>query len=234
MKNYNEIAESVFERRDHYVAEKKARAKIVKRTVSAVGCCCLVALLGIGVMQSGIFEQAPSTITIDSGKNSEINPGGTIVADNIVINDIEKPEDGNRLVFLEYRDYDLTTFSVSQQIEFPSDLTNVENKAAYTKSSTGEKGGEGSDTILSWYSLIASRPESNRRITIDFSEKHYPTSSLGYGDGEVSTINGKAVTLYHYSDDHYAAKFVSDDYYYFVYAADLTQEEFLETVSTIL
>ena len=72
MKNYNEIAKSVFERRDNYVAEKKARMKIVKHTVSAVGYCCLVALLGFGTWKSGILDQAPITLTGDDSGSAGI------------------------------------------------------------------------------------------------------------------------------------------------------------------
>lgn len=243
MKNYNEVAESVFERRENYLAEKKVRAKIMKRTVSAVSCCCLVALLGFGVMQSGIFEQTPSTIVTDPGKNSETNPGGTVIADNIVINEIKKP-DNNRLALVEYRDYDLSQFAVSQKAKFPADLTIIENMAAYNEEHSVSKPintGDNEDAVtpstgLLWYSLEAStpEPEDGRFISIDFSEEYYPGSALGYGEGEISTINGNAVTLYHYSDDYYSAKFISDGYYYFVHSMSVTEEEFLATLSAIL
>ena len=243
MKSYNEVAESVFERRENYLAEKKARTKIIKRTVSAVSCCCLVALLGFGVLQSGIFEQTPSTLVTEPGKNSDINQGGTIVADNIIFNEIEKPEDHNRLAFLEYRDCDLSQFAVSQKAKFPADLTIIENEAAYNVEHTASKPintGDNEDaftprTGLLWHSLSAStpEPEDGRFISIDFSEKNYPGSSLGYGDGEISTINGNDVTLYHYSND-YAAKFALDGCYYFVHSMSVTEEEFLATLSSIL
>lgn len=45
MKDYREMAEDVLKRRDAYVAERKKR---MRKTVSAVSCVCLAALLGIG------------------------------------------------------------------------------------------------------------------------------------------------------------------------------------------
>lgn len=244
MKSYNEVAESVFERRENYLAEKKARTKIIKRTVSAVSCCCLVALLGFGVLHSGILEQTPSVLG-DMDVDSETLQKGTAVPDyiHIVFNEIEKPRDPNRLAFLEYRDYDLSQFAVSQKAKFPADLTIIENRAAYIEEHTVSKPintGDNEEAVtprtgLVWYSLGAStsEPEDGRFISIDFSEKNYPGSSLGYGDGEISTIDGNAVTLYHYSGD-YAAKFVLDGYYYFVHSMSVTEEEFLATLSSIL
>lgn len=239
MKSYNEVAESVFERRENYLAEKKARTKIIKRTVSAVSCCCLVALLGFGVLHSGILEQTPSVLG-DMDVDSETLQNGTAVPDyiHIVFNEIEKPRDPNRLAFLEYRDYDLSQFAVGQKAKFPADLTIIENTAAYSPKSTGNKKSDVTApyTELNWYRLSAStsEPEDGRFISIDFSEKYYPGSSLGYGDGEISTINGKDVTLYHYSGDNYSAKFVLDGYYYFVHSMSVTEEEFLATLSSIL
>lgn len=239
MKDYNEVAESVFERRENYLAEKKARAKIMKRTVSAVSCCCLVALLGFGVLQSGIFEQTPSVLG-DMDVDSETLQNGTAVPDyiHIVFNEIEEPEDYHRLAFLEYRDYDLSQFAVGQKAKFPADLTIIENTAAYGPKSTGNKEADVTApyTELKWYRLSAltSEPEDGRFISIDFSEEYYPGSALGYGEGEISTLNGNAVTLYHYSDDYYSAKFISDGYYYFVNSMNITEEEFLATLSSIL
>lgn len=50
MKSYNEMADCVFERRDRYnAARAAARKKTLKITAGAI-CCCLVAVLGVGVM----------------------------------------------------------------------------------------------------------------------------------------------------------------------------------------
>ena len=49
MKNYNEIANDLFERRDKCIAEQKARRKTITRITTSVCSFILVALLGIGV-----------------------------------------------------------------------------------------------------------------------------------------------------------------------------------------
>lgn len=57
MKNYNELANELFERRDEYNTVKTQKMIKFKKTVSTLSCVCLVALLGIGVWQSGVVTE---------------------------------------------------------------------------------------------------------------------------------------------------------------------------------
>ena len=50
MKSYNEMADCVFERRDRYNAARAATRKKVQKITAGAACCCLVAVLGVGVM----------------------------------------------------------------------------------------------------------------------------------------------------------------------------------------
>ena len=59
MKNYNEMANSVFKRRDSYETNKKHKRKILTQTLTPICCVCLVFLLGIGFWQGGIFTATP-------------------------------------------------------------------------------------------------------------------------------------------------------------------------------
>ena len=54
MKTYNEMAESVFERREKYIAERRMAMNKMKKTTATVACCCLVAVLSIGVWHGNI------------------------------------------------------------------------------------------------------------------------------------------------------------------------------------
>ncbi len=78
MKNYKEIANSVFERREQYETEKIKKRKIIKRTVTPICCVCLVALLGFGVWQSGLLKKQPIQSAEDSviiGEKDWYGPG---------------------------------------------------------------------------------------------------------------------------------------------------------------
>lgn len=98
MKNYEEMAESVLERRDRYVADRKRKMrKAASAAAGAVSGFCLIAVLGTGVWYAGILnrdqdisdgqsEDAVSEGFLYTGADSgagEILPGGATVGDNI-------------------------------------------------------------------------------------------------------------------------------------------------------
>lgn len=66
MKNCEEMVNSLFERKDRYVAEQKRKRAIITRAVASVCCFSLVALLGFGLWQGGMFDTTPSTTINDS------------------------------------------------------------------------------------------------------------------------------------------------------------------------
>ena len=68
MKTYNEMAESVFERRDKYIAERRMAMYKMKKTTATVACCCLVAVLSIGIWHGNI-----GTSTLPPAVNEELN-----------------------------------------------------------------------------------------------------------------------------------------------------------------
>lgn len=49
MKNYNEIADTIFERRDEYLAQQKAKRKKIAQITSAISCFILVAGISMGM-----------------------------------------------------------------------------------------------------------------------------------------------------------------------------------------
>lgn len=55
MKNCDEMVKDLFERREQYVAEQKRKRKMITRIASSICCVCLVAFMGVGAWQSGIF-----------------------------------------------------------------------------------------------------------------------------------------------------------------------------------
>lgn len=63
MKDYNEIANDIFERRDQYVAEQRKKRKSLVRITAAACSFALVALIGIRVWRSGWLDSTvPPTI----------------------------------------------------------------------------------------------------------------------------------------------------------------------------
>ena len=59
MKNYEEVAKSVFEKSEKYFAEKAVRAKRIKTAVSAMSCFCIAAVImviAVAAINSNLTE----------------------------------------------------------------------------------------------------------------------------------------------------------------------------------
>lgn len=77
MKNYDELTNDLLERRNRYVTDQKRKRKTVISVATSLCCVCLVALLGIGVWQGGMFNsQSPSSLDDSTiiGEKDYINP----------------------------------------------------------------------------------------------------------------------------------------------------------------
>ena len=61
MKNCDEMVNNLLERREQYNADKKRKRKAAMRISSVICCFLLVAVVGFGVWQSGIFNTHPSS-----------------------------------------------------------------------------------------------------------------------------------------------------------------------------
>ncbi|MDE5588248.1 MAG: hypothetical protein K2J60_03790 [Acetatifactor sp.] len=70
MKNYEEMAASVLERRDKYAADRKRK---IRKTASVVSCFCFIAVLGTGIWYAGILNHGRN---ISDGQSEDaVNDG---------------------------------------------------------------------------------------------------------------------------------------------------------------
>ncbi len=81
MKDYNEIASSVLERRDKYIVE---RNKKIKHAALALSCFVVIALAGFGIWKSGVFEKTPAS--------SDTPPSLPLTLSAYAISESEYPE----------------------------------------------------------------------------------------------------------------------------------------------
>lgn len=87
MKTYDEMAESVFRRRDEYILKKKeTRKKTVKLSVS-FACMALVLFAGLGLWQKGRFENKPLNNTEVNGQLTNNTQGKEEqeLADSVIV-----------------------------------------------------------------------------------------------------------------------------------------------------
>ncbi len=80
MKNYDEIANSVFERRDKHIAMQKRKKRIIISTVTPALCCCIVIITSFILWKIGIFSS--NIPVIDNSQNISDNSNNSSTDDN--------------------------------------------------------------------------------------------------------------------------------------------------------
>lgn len=89
MKNYEEMAESVLERRDRYIADRKRK---IRTRASVVSCLCFITVLGTGIWYAGIPNDDLDTANGNKAdvryQNEEaqaeaILPGGAAIGETV-------------------------------------------------------------------------------------------------------------------------------------------------------
>ncbi len=67
MKNYNEVVDSLFQRRDEYCDARKKKMKNFRQVAFGFACVCFTTLLIIGVLKDGVFDSNQNNETGKSG-----------------------------------------------------------------------------------------------------------------------------------------------------------------------
>ena len=73
MKSYEEKAYSALKRIEEETEYRRKRKKNITRILTPVMSLCLAAILGIGIWQSGMFEQSDTPIQGDTSNQSGIS-----------------------------------------------------------------------------------------------------------------------------------------------------------------
>ncbi len=248
MKNYNEIANNVLERRDKYETEKRRRRQIVVKTVTPICCICLVALLGVGVWQGGLFENKPTQIANDSihpGEVDHYDPNESPTKNKIVINNMTSfPTDSTNRLKLDYevRPEDFVKMNKAEINDYygveifpsvPSDIKEWDDEfyGIYRKD-----GGAG-DVYWDQTVLNYANEDFKRKVNIEIKKGSLPALDYGFDESseEKSIINNWKVTIGYSEASHYHhAIFMYKNVGFCVNANGLTQDEFIAVLSSIL
>ncbi len=94
MKNYDEIANSIFERRDEYIAKHKRKKRIIG-TVAPVLCCCIVLITSFGLWKSGLFSNNIPISDSSQNASDNSNNSSTEANQNSTTNSISSSQDDN-------------------------------------------------------------------------------------------------------------------------------------------
>lgn len=92
MKNYDEMANDVLRRIEEHKIVQRNRRKTISRIVTPLCCFCMVAMLGFGMWQGGMFDTKPPAITGEQTFSGDNN--NTDQNDDIGLNDNKQNQGG--------------------------------------------------------------------------------------------------------------------------------------------
>lgn len=258
MKNSEEMVNSLLERRDRYVTEQKKKKAIITRTATSMCCVCLVALLGFGMWQGGMFNTTPSNQTVEdapypgikdnfdeSKGGSPDNPTANNKPDNsaannkIVISTISGIPSNDMRLNLAVEDF--VEMSREEMIEYygidyfpvvPADMEAWEGgRLGIFKRNGGTGEVYWDQNILNY-----SNQDVTRHINIEVAKGNIPF--LDYGifsvEDETSVINNVELKIGLTDDGHYFTEFMYKNVGFIISAKGLTQDEFVSAIASII
>ncbi len=249
MKNCDEMVNSLLERRDRYVAEQGRKRKVLVRTATPVCCACLVALLGFGMWQGGMFwaKEPEQTLNdalypgikdyFDENKGeSAVNPSEN---NKIVINHMEKISSDKMNIalmrddFVEMtRDEMIAYYGVDYIPDVPSDIIPWENERSGIYRRDGGVGEVYWDAGVWNYS----NKDFTRNVNLEVDKGNYVFHDYLYfkGTEEKSVINNIEVLIGLAENGYYYAEFMYNGVGFFLGADGVTQDEFVAIISSII
>ena len=258
MKNSEEMVNSLLERRDKYDAEKKKKRTIITRTVTSMCCFCLVALLGFGVLQGGMFGTTPPAINGDktlSGENSNTNPnestglnnnpqnqsGQTDAPNNnkIVINSIKGISADKMMINLVLGDR--IEMSIEELCEYygvdyvpdvPEDIKIWPDQIGDIYKRNGGTGEVYWDANL----LNFSNEDFTRSVHVEVDKGSYVLQDYLYfkGTEEKSIINNVEIVIGLTESGYYYSEFMYNGVGFLVDAKGVTEDEFVAIIASII
>lgn len=95
MKSYEEVTNNLLKRRERYITEKNRKIKRITMVTGTSFCgCCLVALMGVGVWQSGI-HRGESHVALGSSVVENNDSGSDIVEQQTSTSNVEASQNPN-------------------------------------------------------------------------------------------------------------------------------------------
>lgn len=144
------------------------------------------------------------------------------------INDMIKNRSNTKVV----NNVNIPYLEILTNLEIPNDFDNKEDyRAVYIKNDTKSLK---EDYILNNYEFHYKNTKNEREIVVSFSKDFTPINNYNFGvNNKSSLVNGINVLLYKY-EKTYIAKFQYMKYNFLVEGKNITQEEFMNFVSSII
>ena len=258
MKNYNEMANDVLRRIGEHETAQRNRRKTVSRIVTPLCCFCLVALLGFGMWQGGMFGTTPPAISGEqtlSGDNSNANPnestglnneqqnqgGQTDMPNNnkIVINSIEGVSADKMNINLGLEDR--IVMSIEELCEYygvdfvPDVPDDIEMWPDQIGDVYKRNGGTG-EVYWDHNVLNFSNEDFTRSVHVEVDKGSYVLQDYLYfkGTEEKSVINNIEVLIGLTESGCYYSEFMYKGVGFLIDAKGVTGEEFVAIIASII
>ncbi len=243
MKNRDEMANSLFERRDRYVAEQKRKKTIVTRTAISMCCVCLVTLLGLGLHKGNqALEDALYPGIKDTFDESKSESPDTPDANNkIVINPIDDVSVDRKMNiclfgddFVEMtQDEMIAYYGVNYFPEVPSDI-----KAWEGNEQSGIFKRDGGIGEVYWDTDILnySNEDFTRNIHLEVDKGSNVLQDCFCFDGteEKSIFNNIEVLIGLTDNGYYYAEFMYNGVGFLINANGVTEDEFVAVITSLI
>ena len=249
MKNYDELTNDLLERRDRYVADQKKKRKSLMSVATSLCCFCLVALLGFGMWQGGMFNTTPPDQTLEDalypGIKDNFDESKGESADNpaannrIVINTINGISADRMNINLAVDDFVKMTreemieyYGVDYIPDVPADIKPWEDERSGIYKRDGGTGEVYWDTDI----LNYSNEDFTRSVHVEVDKGSYVLKDYLFFNGteEKSVINNFEVFIGLSENGYYYSEFMYNGIGFLIDAEGVTEEEFVAIISSII
>jgi len=249
MKNYDELTNDLLERRDHYVADQKKKRIRVMSVATSLCCLCLVALLGFGMWQGGMFNTTPPDQTLedalypsikDNFDESKGESADNPAANNrIVINTINGISADKMNINLAVDDFVKMTreemieyYGVDYIPDVPADIKPWEDE----RSGIYKRDGGTGEVYWDGNVLNFSNEDFTRSVHVEVDKGSYVLQDYLYfkGTEEKSVINNLEVLIGLTENGYYYSEFMYNGVGFLIDAEGVTEEEFVAIIASII
>ena len=249
MKNSEEMVNSLLERREQYNAEQKRKRSIITRTVTSMCCVCLIALLGFGMWQGGMFNTTPPDQTVEDALYPGIkdnfdeskgeSPDNPTANNKIVINTINGISTDKMNIALMIDDF--VEMSREEMIEYygvdyipdvPADIQPWEDERSGIYRRNGGTGEVYWDADI----LNYSNEDFTRSVHIEVDKGSYVLQDYLFfkGTEEKSIINNFEVLIGLSENGYYYSEFMYNGVGFCIDAEGVTEDEFVAIIASII
>lgn len=242
--NMKKVIKNDFDKANNYkkivegMNEKKIKFNYKYATIPTIVIIIFILIIGISTKNNKVkqFEKfggddwsdGINTTTSSNTNHIDTSDSDSSSIEINEINDIIKNRGNTKIV----NNVNIPYLEILTNLEIPNDFDNKEDyRAVYIKNDTKSLK---EDYILNNYEFHYKNTKNEREIVVSFSKDLMPISNYNFGvNNKSSLVNGINVLLYKY-EKTYIAKFQYMKYNFLVEGKNITQEEFMNFVSSII